>query len=94
MSKKLWVYDLENKLVQGTVWMEYVTTLLRPTRKRWIDKKAKIWEWDDGAEKHVLIMDKEGKLIRYDDYNYLRNTFKTKKEALASKKPAALAEVW
>ena len=94
MAKKLWVYDLDNNLVQGEVFMEYTTTLLRPTRKKWIDKKAKIWEWDDGAKKHVLLRGKDDKLIRYDNYNHARNTFKTKKEAIASKKPLALVELW
>jgi hypothetical protein len=94
MAKKLWVYDLDNNLVQGEVFMEYTTTILRPTRKKWIDKKNKIWEWDDKGDSHVLLRGKDDKLIRYDDYNYARNTFKTKKEAIASKKPLALVELW
>jgi len=87
MAKKLWCYDSEGNLVQGKVFMEYTSTILRPTRKKWIDKKAKIWEWDDKGDDHVLL---EG--IRFSGLK--KDTFKTKKEAIASKKPLALVELW
>jgi len=87
MAKKLWCYDSEGNLVQGEVFMEYTSTILRPTRKKWLDKKAKIWEWDDKGDEHVLL-----KGIHFSGLK--KDTFKTKKEAIASKKPLALVELW
>ena len=87
MARKLWCYDSEGNLVQGEVFMEYTSTILRPTRKKWLDKKAKIWEWDDKGDEHVLL-----KGVRFTGLK--KDTFKTKKEAIASKKPLALVELW
>lgn len=86
MAKKLWCYDSWGDLVSGEVIMEYTSTLLRSTRKR-ISKKDKIWEWDDKATEHIVL-----KGVRFTGLK--KDTFKTKKEAIASKKPLALVELW
>jgi hypothetical protein len=87
MAKKLWAFHpLTGELIKSEIIWEYEVSKLRPTKKKWIDKKAKIWEWDHEPTPMVLLAGCAGVLKK--------DTFKTKKDAIASKKPLALVELW